>query len=131
MENQFEILEALKGKKATIFKYSEMGFPHQMQCEILNVYRKDYAQYKDCINVEYKPKGKRTGYVWRIFYYQTFAVFSGHVDLNANPWVKESNTNGLIVRESLTCFSNDYLKNALASTTHKPLIVQDKETETA
>lgn len=131
MNTNFEILETLQGKKATIFKYSEMGFPQQIQCEILRVYKKDYAQYRDCVTVEYKPKGKRSAYVWRLFTYQTFAVFAGFVDLNANPFVSEKHENGLIIRESLTCFSGDYLKNALASTTHKPLLIQDKETETA
>lgn len=121
------ILSSLVGKKATIFKYSEMGFPQSIQCEIMKVYTKDYAQYKDCITVEYKPKAKRTVYIWRLFYYQTFAVFAGFVDLNANMFVTEKKENGLTIKEGLTCFSDGYLRNALSSTNQKPILLQNKE----
>jgi hypothetical protein len=124
-----EILETLVGKKATIFKYSEFGFAHSIECEILKVYKKDYAQYNDLIHVEYKPKRKRCTYVWRLHDYATFAVFAGHVALNTDMFVNSKETNGLVMRESLLSFSDGYLDIALASTIQNPLLVQREKTE--
>ena len=118
-------LTSLKGKKATILKYSEMGFIHSIPCIIGDVYRKDYAQYKDCIHVNYQPKGKKAMYVWRIFDYQTFAVFADHVQLQTDMFVScHVDSNGSKIQRSLLSFSVEYLDIALQSTTSQPLIIQ-------
>jgi hypothetical protein len=131
MKTQIETLETLTGKKATILKFSEGGFPHSIKCVITKVYKKDYAQYDNCIHVNYKPIGKRSEYVWRIFDYQNFAIFAGHVELNTEMFVSTKQGEGVVIRESLLCFSPDYITRALSSTKEVPVLLQNKEMEVA
>lgn len=127
MENNYELLTRLEGKQCTIFKYSDMGFPQTIHCKINKVYLKNWAQYDDLIHVEYRPKGKRTDYVMRIYDYSSLAIFNGHIELKDDIYVKTiEKPRCLTVRESLTCFSNEYLNIALESTTNKPIFLQIK-----
>ena len=124
----FTTLESLYGKKATILKYGEMGFIHSIPCTIFGVFRKDYAQYKDCVHVTYQPKHKRSMYVWRIFDYQTFAVFAGHVELQTDMFVsKRTDEDGTKIKTSLLSFSVEYLDIALRSTTESAVLVQRRD----
>lgn len=122
-----EDIKTLEGQKATIFKYGEFGFPQSIKCTINKVYRKNYAQYVDLIHIEYRPKGKRTDYVCRVYDYSTMAVFNGHIDLQSDMYVKTIEKPGcLTVRESLLAFSNEYIDRALSSTNKKPIFLQVK-----
>lgn len=124
----FDLLTTLTGAKSTIFKYGEMGFANSLLCTITKVYRDNYAQFNNCIHVNYIPKGKRTTYVWRVFYYQTFAVWTGHVALNTDMFVsEEKKSDGTVLSTSLFSFSSGYLDRALVSTTQEPLIIQRKD----
>jgi len=119
-------LKSLIGHKATIVKFSEMGFPHSIKCEIKDVYEKDYAQYKNCLTVVYRPKGERTDYVWRIKGYSSFVVYVNHVEADTEMFVKtlpSSGEGGLVMSESFTCFSDEYMFKAIASVKQDPFIV--------
>lgn len=123
MQNLFE---TLIGKKATIFKYNDFGFPSSFQCEIESVYVKDYAQYNNMLHITFRPKRKRKSFVFRIYPYQTFAVWEGHIEVNTEMFVEKTTTDTVTCSKSLLCFSNGYLHRALNSTTQQPLIVQEK-----
>lgn len=121
-QEQQTSFESLLNQKATIFKYSEMGFPQTILCEIRQVYLKNYAQYNDMLHIVYRPNGKRTDYVMRIYKYSSYLLYAGHVSLNADMFVRELPSNGLVLRESLVSFSNEYLDRAKLSTDKKPLL---------
>ena len=121
--NPQEIFESLVGDKATIFKYSDFGFPLSIPCQIMKVYREDYAQYKNMLCVVYKPKGKRTCYVFRVYDYSTYMVYAGHVTLNTDMFVSHSVGEMVTTSQSLECFSDSYIERAIASTDKKPLVI--------
>ena len=121
--NPQEVFESLVGRKATIFKYSEFGFPMSIPCQIMRVYREDYAQYKNMLCVVYKPKGKRSGYVFRVYDYSTYMVYAGHVALNTDMFVRQTKNDAITISQSLECFSDSYIDLAIASTDKKPLVI--------
>lgn len=117
-------LNELKGQKATIFKMSEMGFPQSIQCEIKDVYNKNYAQFENMLHIVYRPKSKRSDYVLRIYNYSTTLIYKGFVNLKADMWVGDAAiSNGLVIRESLVGFCADYFEIAKNSTNEKPFII--------
>ncbi len=126
--NIFDVMTGLINQKATICKYGEMGFIHSILCTIEKVYLKDYAQYKDSLHIQYRPKNKRSSYVWRIHGYERYAIYAGHVELNTSMFVKvQTDERGTTISEPLASFSPEYLEIAIKSTTHSPLIVKRKD----
>ena len=127
IDNTLEHIKILEGKKATIYKMSDMGFPNIIQCEIKKVELKNYAQYTNLLHIVYRPKRKRTDYVIRLHDYSDFAIWSGHIDVKSDMFVSsKTNESGITIRESLLSFSNEYLQRALQSTNIKPIFLQSK-----
>lgn len=126
-----EIFTSLLGKKATIVKYGEFGFPHSIKCTIQNVYRANYAQYDNMLHVIYKPARKRREYVFRVYDYSRYIVYAGYVDVDTEMFrTTLPSEPGITVQESLRCFSDEYLTIALNSTNETPLlVVRDQEDE--
>ncbi len=120
-------LQNLIGKKITIFKYSDFGFPHSIQCEMRDVFLQDYAQYKNLVHIVYRPKGKKTDYVCRVYDYSTILIYVGWVDLKADMYVETlKSSEDVTVRRSLLSFSNEYAEIAMQSTNQKPVFSQIK-----
>ena len=120
-------LQNLIGKKITIFKYSDFGFPHSIQCEMRDVFLQDYAQYKNLVHIVYRPKGKKTDYVCRVYDYSTILIYVGWVDLKADMYVETlKSSEDVTVRRSLLSFSNEYAEIEMQSTNQKPVFSQIK-----
>lgn len=120
-------LQSLIGKKITIFKYSDFGFPLSIQCEMRDVFLQDYAQYKNLVHIVYRPKGKKTDYVCRIYDHSTVIIYEGYVDLKADMYVETlKSSEDVTVRHSLLSFSNEYAEIAMQSTNLKPVFSQIK-----
>lgn len=124
--NKYAPIFNLIGQKATIFKYSEMGFPQSIQCTINNVEIRKYAQHDNLLHIIYTPKGKRTQYVCRVYDYSGYLIYAGHVALTDAMFVKSTQGDGVTVQESLTCFDGEYLLRAQRSTEQQPIFTQYK-----
>jgi hypothetical protein len=119
-----QILKEKIGKKITIFKLSDWGFPNSINCVIEKVERKDWAQYKNLLHIQYRPARKRTSYVIRIKDHTSIMFYDGYVDLKSDMFIKTlpSSSADVVVRESLRSFDNGYFHIAKNSTDQKPFL---------
>lgn len=115
-------LEALtkleRGKKYTIFFYSEFGFPSALQITLDDIKVESYAQFDETVLLIFVQKGKRK-LSGKRFYGQSwdkFLVYDGHVTLENDIFINGN-------RSELSC-SDVYIQRAMTSTTQKPLIAE-------
>ena len=124
-----EKIKSLAGQKVTILKFSEFGYPVQIHCTILDAYLKDYAQYKDILHVEFRPKNKRKDFYFQVQMHTGFIIWLDHVEVEKNMYVKYTKSENCEIGESLLSFDPEYLRRALRSTEKKPFLLFSKDLE--
>lgn len=73
-----------EGRKVTIVKFSDFGFPVVMNAVIDKVVVERYAQYTESLEIVHKPKRKRSLYSTRIFPKDSMLVYEGWLDIDTD-----------------------------------------------
>lgn len=113
---KLETLESIweVGRKYTIVKYSEMGFPHAIQFTAKAMTIEPWAQYPKIARLICLPKGKRNGIVIRLNPKSMFLLFDGWVkpDVNMYRDFDFANNGQVECKKTLLCFSPEYMEIA-------------------
>jgi hypothetical protein len=122
--NAVEKLEG--GKRYTLVKYNDFGFPCATQITLVSAEVKPYAQYdkNDNLKLVFKKKGGRKLLATNIHGISAALIYEGWVDVNTEMCPNEYSRSGsgLLVGRSLMCFDSQYMDNALTSLEQKPLV---------
>jgi hypothetical protein len=107
-----ELPEFAKDEKVTIIKQNEFGYPVAMTVKFESLFLRDYAQYRNCLQLQGKrPRARKLSAVL-IRPYENFALYRGVV--NANDTTKLISDDGVTTMVSLgMCFDEDTLRKAL------------------
>ncbi|PYY28331.1 hypothetical protein [Paenibacillus illinoisensis] len=80
---QQEVMDVLKvGRKVSIVKLSEFGFPQLIHTVIESIKVDRYAQYNNALYITHKPKRKRNTWTDVILPYQHVTVYDGWIDFD-------------------------------------------------
>lgn len=127
VQNAFKstINQLTGGRKVTIVKYSEFGFPIAFNTTIDKVMVEPYAQYKETLKVVHKPKRKRSLYVERILDKDSVLIYDGWLDIDldslANNIIREDSH--ITVKQSkYHSFDKQYFKDAIATIKGKLIV---------
>jgi hypothetical protein len=112
------------GQKYTIWGLSEFGFPYTRQITLQSAEISKYAQYREAVKLVFKIKGKRSMSGLWVLPIHDFIVYDGWVTVDANPYKKVTEQNGVTVSETHLSFDGHYLKNARNSITAEPVYMQ-------
>lgn len=78
-----------------------MGSVIKREATLIEVCKKDYAQYRNVAHITYKPKGKRTNYVTRSAYSPYILVLEGWDHPEPDSFLGPAKTQGdVVIRES-------------------------------
>lgn len=105
-----------EGRKVTIVKLSEFGFPNVMQVRIDAVKTEKYAQYDDTLKIVFIPKRKRTKYGVRVLPEDEILIYDGWIDINFDSLMygKIEDKGAVIVKTGkYNCFDKRYLTDAV------------------
>jgi hypothetical protein len=122
---EFQAIENLKGKKATILSTAG-GFPNAIKCTIIDCKMTDYAGERNITFITYRPIKKRKDATISIRQHTTIAIFDGHVDINDGP-AEVTETDSMIISNYGACFDPANFKRAMGSTTVTPVYKQERD----
>lgn len=99
------------GDKITLVKQSDFGFPIAIKLKVDKAFYKDYAQYRDCVQIQGKPPRKRKLRAYLVRPNEDFRIYEGFVDvLDTSEVISEDSE--VTVRCLGTCFDENSLKKA-------------------
>ena len=81
------------GEKITITGTTDFGFPYSRQVTLKDVECCEYAQYRNAFKITFRQKRKRKDSYAFFHEGKTFAIYKGHVELNADPFGKPETEN--------------------------------------
>lgn len=105
-----------EGRKVTIVKLSEFGFPNVMQVRIEEVKTEKYAQHDDTLKIVFIQKRKRTRFSVRLLPHEEILIYDGWLDINFNSLMygKVEDKGAVIMKTSkYGCFDKRYLTDAV------------------
>jgi hypothetical protein len=113
-----------KTKDATIFRYSDFGFPVVTHCKIFDFYKGTWAQYRNIPHIVIRPYRSHKKYILRILPHHQIAIFKGVIELAKNKYVEIKETEEATISNTLLCFDREYLDKALQNTEEQPVFLQ-------
>lgn len=113
------------GRKVTIVKLNDFGFPVAFQTVISSVTIEPYAQYNESLKIVHRPKRKRSLYSNRLLPSESVLIYDGwltiDVDKLTNKIVKDTDT--ITVKQSrYSSFDKRYLRDALNNIKQEPIV---------
>ncbi|RNB59515.1 hypothetical protein EDM57_05075 [Brevibacillus gelatini] len=112
-----EALEQLtEGRKVTIVKFSEFGFPVVINTVINSATVKPYAQYSESLHIVHKHKRKRNQYVNIILPKDKLLIYDGWIDIDVENLTYNLNKRDdlISVRQSkYGSFDNQFMRDAI------------------
>ncbi|WP_220687698.1 hypothetical protein [Paenibacillus lautus] len=113
------------GRKVTIIKFNDFGWPVVMNTVIDRLEVKPYAQYKESLKIVHKPKRKRSLYYNMILPKESLMVFDGwlniDVDKLTNDIIKD-NDRVTVKQSKYGCFDNQFMIDALNTVGVNPIV---------
>ena len=110
----------------TVWKFGEMGFPQCFNITLISKQLTSYAQYDEALLIKFKIKGKRK--LSGFYIYGTSSPFifweGWYNTAQASNWWESQEYHEETkrsVRTGYTCFSDEYIKQALKSITAEPV----------
>lgn len=89
------------GRKYTLVKFTDYGFPYAVQFKPKAFVIKPYAQYPETAYLQFRAKGMQRDNTIRIMPTDKFLIFRG--------WVKPDVDMYKGMGESLVCFADEYI----------------------
>lgn len=121
-----EVVEQLtEGRKVTIVKFNDFGFPVVMNTVIERLEVKPYAQYKESVKIVHKPKRKRTPCYNMILPQESLMVFDGWLDIDTDKLTNEvikDNEHVTVKQSKYGCFDKQFMIDALNTVGVKPIV---------
>lgn len=125
-----ELLGLGIGERYTVLVNNEMGFgvsAVQITLDSFGVGR--YAQYDNCIDLIFKPKGKRNLHCIKFYGRKAFAIFAGWVNVNTDPFGPAEDLGVMTVKKMKYASCDDrFMTDAIASAGVTPIISKLFET---
>ena len=102
------------GRKYTLVKFNDFGFPYSMPFTAHDFRIQPYAQYPETGLLVIKPKGKRNLRGIRIYPHSKFLIFKGWVDPDVEMYrdYDFSDDGQVECKKSLLCFASEYMEIA-------------------
>nr|WP_222125651.1 hypothetical protein [Paenibacillus xylanexedens] len=133
-EAQKEIISKLEtGRKLSIVKFSEFGFPQLIHTVIESVNVDHYAQFDNALYITHKPKRKRTNWTDIILPYQEVLVYDGWIDLDIDSVSRNiiiSNRSVTVKQSKYSSFDSQYMSDIKTKLNLNPLITINEKKET-
>lgn len=121
-----EAVEQLtEGRKVTIMKFNDFGWPVVFNTVIERLEVKPYAQYKESLKIIHKPKRKRSLYSNLILPKEELLVFDGWLDIDTDNLmynVTKDNEHVTVKQSKFGCFDSQFMADALNSVGVKPIV---------
>lgn len=121
-----EAVEQLtQGRKVTIVKFSEFGFPVVINTVIDKVVVEPYAQYKESLKIIHKPKRKRSLYANRIIPKDALLVYDGWLDIDLGSLTKtviKQDENVTVTQSKYRSFDKQLMQDAISSIIGKLIV---------
>ncbi|MGM1044857.1 MAG: hypothetical protein ACQEXX_01785 [Bacillota bacterium] len=121
-----EAVEQLtNGRKVTMYKFSDFGFPVVINTVIDSVEVKPYAQYKESLKINHKPKRKRSLYYNQILPNETLVVFDGWIVLDIDKLTSETIKDDRFVtvkQSKYGSFDKEYITDVIELVGQKPIV---------
>ena len=105
------------GRKYTLVKFNDLGFPYAIKLTAKELIIEKYAQYPETARLVFKQKGKRKLRQVRIYPHTTFVLFRDWVEPDVNMYrdFNYDDSGKVECSKSLLCFSDEYLRIARES----------------
>jgi hypothetical protein len=119
------VQELSQGRKVTIIKFSEFGFPIVFNTVINHVKVESWAQYKETLNIIHKPKRKRSLYSNRILPDNELIVYDGWLNIDVDALTSDTikqNDHITVKQSRYGCFDDNYLTDVINSINQKPIV---------
>lgn len=107
-----------EGRKVTIVKFSEFGFPVVINTVIDSVTVEPYAQYRESLKIIHKPKRKRSLYGLRVLPKESMLVYDGWLDIDLDSFsnnILRQNEFVTVKQSKYRSFDKQFMKDALAT----------------
>lgn len=93
-------------QKVTLVRVSDFGFTQTIKMKIKKIFLRDYAQYRNCIQIQGRLPRKRKDSAFLIRPNQEFVMYDGYVDINTEGKVIQENENVRVVEMGM-CFDEN------------------------
>ncbi|WP_431785814.1 hypothetical protein [Paenibacillus lactis] len=121
-----EAVEQLtEGRKVTIVKFNDFGWPVVMNTVIERLEVKPYAQYKESLKIVHKPKRKRTSYYNMILPQESLLVFDGWLNIDTDKLtnnVLKDNDRVTVKQSKYGCFDKRFMIDTLDTVGVNPIV---------
>lgn len=119
------VQELKQGRKVTIFKFSDFGFPVIFNTVIEQVLIEKWAQYNETMKMIHKPKRKRSFYSNRLLPDEKLLVYDGWLEVDidklTNNVIKE-NEYVTVKQSRYGCFDSQYLTDIVNLLNQEPIV---------
>lgn len=113
-----------QGRKVTIVKYSDFGYPIMFHTVIDRVIVEPWAQYKETLKIVHKPKRKRSLYANRILPDETLLIFDGWIDIdldNLTNTIVKDDEYMTVKMSKYASFDDQYFVDIMSTIQQKPI----------
>ncbi|MBT2759877.1 hypothetical protein [Paenibacillus sp. ISL-20] len=121
-----EAVEKLtEGRKVTIMKFNDFGWPVVMNTVIERLEVKPYAQYKESLKIVHKPKRKRTSYYNMILPNESLMVFDGWLNIDTDKLtnnVIKDDEHVTVKQSKFGSFDKQFMADALNTVGVNPIV---------
>lgn len=114
-----------QGRKVTIVKISEFGFPYALNTTINNVHISSYAQYSESLSIIHTPKRKRNKHGLRILDHNEIIVYDGWLDIEVDNITKttiKEDDNVKVTSSKYMSFDKRNITDILQAVPQKPIL---------
>ncbi|MCP1185069.1 hypothetical protein [Paenibacillus sp. 1781tsa1] len=121
-----------EGRKVSIVKFTEFGFPQLIHTVVQSVKVDRYAQYDNALYITHKPKRKRSNWVEIILPYQEVTVYEGWIDFDIDAislTTITSNQHVTVKQSRYSSFDPRYMADIKSSLSISPLITINEKKE--
>ncbi len=114
-----------EGRKVTIMKFNDFGWPVVMNTVIDSLEVKPYAQYKESLKIIHKPKRKRSLYYNMILPKESLMVFDGWLDIDTDKLTNDiikDDEHVTVKKSKYGSFDNQFMIDVLNTVGVKPIV---------
>lgn len=126
------VSELETGRKVTMIKFSEFGFPQLIQTVIDSVKFDLYAQYNNALYISHKPKRKRSNYTEVVLPHQEVMIYDGWIDFDIDSvsHITIKSSQSVTVRQSkYTSFDPQFMIDLRSTLSIIPLVTINPKKE--
>ncbi|MGG1664502.1 hypothetical protein [Brevibacillus sp. NRS-1366] len=107
-----------EGRKVTIVKFSDFGFPVVINTVIDRVVVEPYAQHRESLKIIHKPKRKRSLFSNRILPKESMLVYEGWLDINTDSLtstIVRQDQHVIVKQSKYRSFDKQFIQDAINS----------------